>query len=46
MQKIESKHIILRTRIKRWGRRTIYFSKMERMLGLIIDLFVNCYEFE
>jgi insertion element IS1 protein InsB len=46
MQRIESKHINLRTRIKRLVRRTICFSKTERMHDLIIGLFVNRYEFE
>ena len=45
MQKIESKHINLRTRIKRLARRTICFSKTERMHDLVIGLFVNRYEF-
>ena len=44
-QKIESKHINLRTRIKRLVRRTICFSKTERMHDLVIGLFVNRYEF-
>jgi insertion element IS1 protein InsB len=44
-QKIESKHITLRTRIKRLVRRTICFSKTERMHDLVIGLFVNRYEF-
>jgi insertion element IS1 protein InsB len=44
-QKIESKHINLRTRIKRLMRRTIYFSKTERMHDLAIGLFINRYEF-
>ena len=35
-QKIESKHINLRTRIKRLVRRTICFSKTERMHDLVI----------
>jgi len=43
--KIESKHINLRTRIKRLVRRTICFSKTERMHDLVIGLFINCYEF-
>jgi IS1 family transposase len=46
MQRIESKHITLRTRIKRLVRRTICFSKTERMHDLVIGLFVNRYEFE
>jgi insertion element IS1 protein InsB len=44
-QKIESKYITLRTRIKRLVRRTICFSKTERMHDLVIGLFVNRYEF-
>ncbi len=44
-QKIESKHIPLRTWIKRLVRRTICFSKSERMHDLVIGLFINRYEF-
>ena len=44
MQKIESKHINLRTRIKRLVRRTICFSKTEHMHDLVIGLFINRYE--
>ena len=44
-QKIESKHINLRTRIKRLVRRTTCFSKTERMHDLVIGLFINRYEF-
>ena len=44
-QKIESKHINLRTRIKRLVRRTICFSKTEHMHDLVIGLFINRYEF-
>src|SRR5882724_10188981 len=44
-QKIESKHINLRTRIKRLVRRTICFSKTERMHDLVMGLFINRYEF-
>ena len=40
-----SKHINLRTRIKRLVRRTICFSKTERMHDLVIGLFINRYEF-
>jgi hypothetical protein len=43
---IESKHINLRTRIKRLVRRTICFSKTERMPDLVIGLFINRYELE
>jgi insertion element IS1 protein InsB len=44
-QKIESKHINLRTRMKRLVRRTICFSKTDRMHDLVIGLFINRYEF-
>jgi len=44
-QKIESKHINLRTRIKRLVRRTLCFSKTEQMHDLVIGLFINRYEF-
>jgi len=44
-QKIESKHINLRTRIKRLVRRTLCFSKLESMHDLVIGLFINRYEF-
>jgi insertion element IS1 protein InsB len=44
-QKIESKHINLRTRIKRLVRRTICFSKTTTMHDLVIGLFIIRYEF-
>ena len=44
-QTIESKHINLRTRIKRLVRRTICFSKTVHMHDLVIGLFINRYEF-
>ena len=44
-QQIESKHIKLRTRIKRLVRRTLCFSKTEQMHDLVIRLFMNRYEF-
>jgi len=44
-QKIESKHINLRTRIKRLVRRTICFSKTSTMHDLVVGLFINRYEF-
>jgi insertion element IS1 protein InsB len=44
-QKIERKHINLRTRIKRLVRRTICFSKTTTMHDLVIGLFINRYEF-
>ena len=44
-QRIESKHINLRTRIKRLVRRTLCFSKTTTMHDLVIGLFMNRYEF-
>jgi insertion element IS1 protein InsB len=44
-QKIESKHINVRTRIKRLVRRTIGFSKTRAMHELVLGLFSNRYEF-
>ena len=44
-QPTRSKHINLRTRIKRLVCWTICFSKTERMHDLVIGLFVNRYEF-
>lgn len=44
-QKIERKHLTLRTRIKRLTRKTIGFSKSIQMHDLVIGLFVNWYEF-
>jgi insertion element IS1 protein InsB len=44
-QKIESKHRNRRTRIKRLGRRTMCFSKPERMHDLVSGLCINRYEF-
>jgi insertion element IS1 protein InsB len=44
-QKIERKHLTLRTRIKRLARKTICFSKSEWLHDIVIGLFVNCYEF-
>ena len=44
-QKIESKHMNLRTRIKWLVRRTLCFSKLESMHDLVIGLFINRYEF-
>jgi insertion element IS1 protein InsB len=43
-QKIESKHINLRTRIKRQVRCTMCFSKTITMYDLVIGLFINRYE--
>jgi insertion element IS1 protein InsB len=44
-QRIERKHLHLRTRIKRLARKTICFSKSEEMHDLVIGLFINRYEF-
>ena len=44
-QKIERKHLTLRTRIKRLARKTLCFSKSMRMHDMVIGLFVNRYEF-
>lgn len=44
-QNIESKPINVRTRIKRLMRRTICFSKTERLHDLVIGRFVKRYEF-
>lgn len=44
-QKIERKHLTLRTRIKRLARRTICFSKLEKMHDIVIGMFINRYEF-
>jgi insertion element IS1 protein InsB len=44
-QKIERKHLTLRTRIKRLARKTICFSKPEVMHDVVIGLYINRYEF-
>jgi len=44
-QKIERKHLTLRTRIKRLTRKTICFSKSVQMHDIVIGLFVNRYAF-
>ncbi len=44
-QLIERKHLTLRTRIKRLARKTICFSKLEKMHDIVIGLFINRYEF-
>lgn len=44
-QKIERKHLTLRTRIKRFVRKTICFSKSILLHDIVIGLFVNRYEF-
>jgi insertion element IS1 protein InsB len=44
-QKIERKHLTLRTRIKRLARKTICFSKSEWLHDTVIGLFINREEF-
>jgi insertion element IS1 protein InsB len=44
-QKIERKHLTLRTRIKRLARKTIGFSKLDQLHDIVIGLFINRYEF-
>ena len=44
-QKIERKHLTLRTRIKRLVRKTICFSQTIQMHDIVIGLFVNRYAF-
>ena len=44
-QKIERKHLTLRTGLKRLARRTICFSKSEVMHNVVIGLYINRYEF-
>ena len=45
MQKIERKHLTLKTRVKRLQRKSICFSKRTQMHDLIIGLYINKYEF-
>lgn len=45
MQKIERKHLTLRTRIKRLQRKSICYSRSVQMHDLVIGLFINKYEF-
>jgi len=44
-QRIERKHLTLRTRLKRLARKTICFSKTEKMHDTVIGLFINRHEF-
>jgi insertion element IS1 protein InsB len=44
-QKIERKHLTLRTRIKRVVRKMLCFSKTTQMHDIVIGLFVNRYAF-
>jgi insertion element IS1 protein InsB len=45
MQKIERKHLTLRTRLKRLARKTLSFSRSCVMHDLIIGLYMNRVEF-
>ena len=44
-QQLERKHLTLRTRLKRLGRKTICFSKSIEMHDTVIGLFLNRFEF-
>lgn len=44
-QRLERKHLTLRTRLKRLARRTICFSKSIQIHDLVIGLFINRFEF-
>ena len=44
-QAIERKHLTLRARIKRLARKTICFSKLEKMHDIVLGLFINKFEF-
>ena len=44
-QRIERKHLALRTRIKRLARKTICFSRSVKMHDIVIGIFINRYEF-
>ena len=45
MQKIERKHLTLRTRIKRLQRKSICYSRSVKMHDIVIGLYINKYEF-
>ena len=45
MQKIERKHLTLRTRLKRLARKTLCFSRSRMMNDLLIGLYMNRVEF-
>ena len=45
MQKIERKHLTLRTRLKRLARKTLCFSSSSLMHDLVIGLYMNHVEF-
>ena len=45
-QKIERKHLTLRTRLKRLARKTICFSKSLEMHEIMVGLLINVLEFD
>ena len=45
-QKIENKNLLFRTRIKRLARKTICFSKSEKLHDGVIGMFINRYCFQ
>ena len=45
MQKIERKHLTLRTRLKRLARKTLCFSRSRAMHDLLIGVYMNRVEF-
>ena len=45
MQKIERKHLTLRTRLKRLARKTLCFSRSRIMHDLLIGLYMNYVKF-
>jgi IS1 family transposase len=45
IQRIERKHLTLRTRLKRLTRQTLCFSRSIAMHDVVIGLFINRYEF-
>jgi insertion element IS1 protein InsB len=45
MQKVERKHLTLRTRLKRLARKTLCFSRSCLMPDLLMGLYLNCVEF-
>jgi insertion element IS1 protein InsB len=45
MQKIERKHLTLRTRLRRLARKTLCFSRSSLMHDLVIGLYMNRVEF-
>ena len=46
LQKIERKHLTLRTRLKRLARKTLSFSRSRLMYDLLLGLYMNRVEFD